>query len=102
MQERAEAMQERYTEEDPLVGLITEYMDERIYSAREAGAGNINERVCSREIYDNLPEDYRRRDSRYAINDINRAMDSIKGWVRLPNALKTSHYGKQRCWVPKR
>lgn len=102
MQERAEAMQERYTEEDPLVGLITEYMDERIYSAREAGAGNINERVCSREIYDNLPEDYRRRDSRYAINDINRAMDSIKGWVRLPNALKTSRYGKQRCWVPKR
>ena len=102
MQERAEAMQAKYTEEDPLVGLIAEYMADRMYSALQAGEGSMGERVCSREIYEHLPDDYRRRDSRYAINDINRAMNSVRGWVRLPNVLKTPSYGKQRCWVPKR
>ena len=102
MQERAERMQMQYTEEDPLVGIIAEYMEDRLYSATEAGEGSIAERVCSREIYDHLPDDYKRRDSRYTINDINRAMATIEGWVRLPNTLRTNGYGKQRCWVPKR
>jgi len=102
MQERAERMQMQYTEEDPLAGIIAEYMEDRLYSATEAGEGSIAERVCSREIYDHLPDDYKRRDSRYTINDINRAMATIEGWVRLPNTLRTNGYGKQRCWVPKR
>lgn len=100
MQERAESMQERYAEEDPLPGLVAEYMAERSLSAKYAKPGEIGERVCSREIYENLPEDYRRGNSLYVINDINRAMKSIKGWARLPKKAKTANYGSQRCWVP--
>ncbi len=99
---RAESMQERYTEDDPLPGLVAEYMAERYYSAKYANPGEIGERVCSREIYENLPEDYRRGNSMYVINDINRAMGSIEGWARLPKKAKTANYGVQRCWVPTR
>jgi len=100
MQEHAERIQERYTEEDPLPGLIAEYMDERMMSALHAGRGSVGERVCSREIYDHLPDDYRRGNSLYVINDINRAMESIKGWARLPKRARTANHGIQRCWVP--
>jgi len=102
MQERAESMQERYSEEDPLPGLIAEYMAERRLSAAYAPEGSVGERVCSREIYENLPEDYRRGNSLYTINDINRAMGTIEGWARLPRKAKTMNHGVQRCWVPVR
>lgn len=100
MLERAEAMQERYTEEDPLPGLVAEYMAERYASAKYAGPGEVGERVCSREIYENLPEDYRRGNSLYTINAINKAMKTMPGWARLPHKAKTANNGVQRCWVP--
>lgn len=99
----AEQIQASYTEDDPLFGIIQDYMEQRraelLYGTV---AGDVAERVCSREIYEALPEDYQRGNTRYAINDINKAMARVEGWQKPPKVLKTLHYGKQRCWVPER
>lgn len=101
--EIAEEIQSHYTEDDPLLGLIQAYMDDRLTDIlRRTEPGDIAERVCSREIYDALPEDYQRINTKYIINDINKAMSKVSGWQKPPKVLKTLNYGKQRCWVPER
>ena len=92
-----------YTEDDPLFGLIQDYMDDRRASLLHATVpGDIAERVCSREIYDALPDDYQHVNTKFIITDINKAMQKVEGWKKPPRVLKTLRYGKQRCWVPER
>lgn len=99
----AEDMQLKYTQDDPLQGLIQSYMDDRRAELlRTTEPGDIAERVCSREIYESLPDDYQRGTTKFIINDINKAMQRVDGWKKPPKILKTMRYGKQRCWVPER
>lgn len=103
LQSEAEEMQARYMEDDPLFGLIQEYMDgKRGQLMRETAPGDVRERVCSREIYETLPDDYRHGNPMYTINAINKAMARIEGWKKPPKVMRTEGYGRQRCWIPER
>lgn len=103
LMEVAEEIQSHYTEDDPLFGLVQAYMDDRLSNILiTTSAGDVGERVCSREIYDALPEDYQRGQNRYTINAINRAMERVDGWQKPPKVMRTLNYGKQRCWIPER
>lgn len=100
---QAEEIQSHYTEDDPLFGLIQDYMDERRAGLLSSTMpGDIGERVCSWEIYEVLPDDYKRGNIRYVINDINKAMRNVTGWAKPPKVQRTVRFGTQRCWVPER
>jgi predicted P-loop ATPase len=95
-------MQTAHTEDDPLVGLVQQWAESRLKSIRDSKSdmSGVGARVCVREVYDAMPEDVRRGDSRYVYKALARAMDSCHGWVRETEKMRTRSYGTQRVWVP--
>jgi predicted P-loop ATPase len=94
-------MQTAHTEDDPLVGLVQQWAGARLESIKQSGdTSGVGARVCVREVYDAMPEDVRRGNSRYVYKALARAMDSCHGWVREAEKMRTRSYGTQRVWVP--
>lgn len=95
---QAQRMREAYTEEQPLVGIITKYLEDRQHLTRQGG---IDERVCVREIIENcIPEDYKHTNTKQLQNAVIVTMNQVADWVRAPEKMKTRKYGAQRVWVP--
>ena len=96
----AESMRNKYTEDDPRIGVIQEYLD------RYPGAGRGGARVCVKEIIDNaLKMEYEGNPSRKLINEIHAIMgNQIRGWVIYPctkdGKARCGEYGIQKCYVP--
>lgn len=98
--------QEQYLEDDPRIGLIQAYLDERRRCWEMDGSPDSPDfRVCVKEIMDEvLP---REPQTRFLINEINQMMSSkIDGWEQFSGnptgKAKTAAYGVQRCYVPVR
>lgn len=95
---QAQRMREAYTEEQPLVGIITKYLEDRQHLTKQGG---IDERVCVREIIENcIPEDYKHTNTKQLQNAVIVTMNQVADWVRAPEKMKTRKYGAQRVWVP--
>lgn len=98
--DEAERMREKYTEDDPRIGIIQEYLDNLPGLAR----GGV--RVCAKEIIDNaLKMEYEGNPSRKLINEIHAIMSNqINGWVIYPctkdGKARCGSYGVQKCYVP--
>lgn len=100
----AEKIRERFTEDDPRVGVIQEYLDEVIRDGRR-GAGV---RVCVREIMDNalrLDKDGG-NPPRKLVNELHDIMaNRVDGWELYPcsrnGKASCGSYGTQKCYVPK-
>lgn len=100
---RALELQEAHTEDRPVVALVHKMAEEMLMTMGvDAYAGTQNERLCIRQVFEQLPEDIQRRDQRYVYKEIAQALDTASGWVRLQSKARTSSYGIQRCWVPRR
>lgn len=88
--DEAEAMQMRFLEEDPRIGMIQDYLDK-----------TSNEKVCVKMLADevlHIELDKRRT------NELHEIMEtSIMGWGRLQNKLngksRCGRYGSQICYV---
>ena len=103
--------QEQYTEDDPRVGMIQAYLDNKLECAKQK-CDRDNEpfmqeilRVCVQEIIEEaLPEAYARQASRFLINEVHKIMQNqIKGWQKYPNKnnkARCGQYGIQRCYIP--
>ena len=96
-------MQSAHTEDDPIVGLVQQWAETRLESIVSSGVdlSGVEARVCVREVYDAMPEDVKRGDSRYVYKSLARAMDSCDGWMREAEKKRTRSYGVQRVWIPK-
>jgi len=96
-------MQSAHTEDDPIVGLVQQWAETRLESIVSSGVdlSGVGARVCVREVYDAMPEDVKRGDSRYVYKSLARAMDSCDGWMREAEKKRTRSYGVQRVWIPK-
>lgn len=98
--EEAERMREKYTEDDPRVGIIQEYLD-NLPSAHRGGA-----RVCVKEVLDNaLHLQFEGNPARKLINEIHAIMaNQIDGWMMYPctkdGKARCGEYGVQKCYVP--
>lgn len=101
-QKVAEDEQERYTEENPAVGRIEAYLDEKLTTYLNDTCSPTPEgcAVCGAEIYKEVfgienPK-------RYEYNDLANLINTqIDGWHREPRKLKSfGKYGRQRYFVP--
>lgn len=95
------AKQENYTEDDPKVGLIQQFLDERLCEARGAGRED-HLRVCAQEIIENaLPDMYARGNEKMLVHSVHSIMaTSVVGWRRHDGKARCGDYGVQRCYVP--
>lgn len=110
----AASAREVYTEEDSLVGLISEYLDtpvppewtawspeQRLRWRRDRADGfgeegtEFIDRVCTVqlwvEVLDKRLGDHRRTD----LLELGAAMKQVPGWVKLPSQHRLPHYGPQ-------
>lgn len=97
-QKRALELQDAYTEDDPRVGMIQEYLDNRLL----ADSDPLNIRVCVRELTERALGDAtaRQADSKFLQNEVHKIMQSkILGWTKLPGRQRCGSYGVQRCYT---
>lgn len=100
---RAAELQEAHTEDRPIIALVHKLAEEMLVTmGADAYEGTQNERLCIRQVFEQLPEDIQRRDQRYVYKEIAQALDTASGWVRMQKKAKTNNYGAQRCWIPER
>lgn len=95
--DQAERIREKFTEDDPRVGVIQEYLDNRMASAPRTP------RVCVREILDNALELKfdSGNPSRFLVNEIHAIMaNQVHGWRLMPKKARCGNYGVQKCYVP--
>lgn len=98
--DEAERMREKYTEDDPRVGVIQQYLDDY------PGAGRGGARVCVREIIDKaLGMQFEGNPSRKLVNEIHAIMgNQVRGWMLYPmeknGKARCGEYGVQKCYVP--
>ena len=98
--DEAERMREKYTEDDPRVGIIQEYLD------KLPGVTRGGVRVCVKEIIDNaLKMEYEGNPARKLVNEIHAIMSNqVKGWTMYPctkdGKARCGDYGVQKCYVP--
>lgn len=99
--DEAERMRDKYTEDDPRIGVIQEYLDNL------PGVGRGGVRVCVKEILDNaLKMERDGNPPKKLINEIHAIMSNqIEGWMMYPCAkngkARCVGYGIQKCYVPK-
>ena len=93
-------MREKYTEDDPRVGIIQEYLD-NLPGVHRGGA-----RVCVKEVLDNaLHLQFEGNPARKLINELHAIMaHQIDGWMMYPctkdGKARCGEYGVQKCYVP--
>ena len=99
----ADAMRERFTEDDTRIGVIQAYLD----GVRGDGRRGAATRVCAREIIDNALKLDRDggNPSRKLVNEIHAIMaNNVKGWEAYPASkdakARCGSYGVQKCYVP--
>lgn len=98
--------QEQYLEDDPRVGMVQQYLDEKLSEwMAKPQRRQEDVRVCAQElIQEALPEEQCRAQSRFLVNEMHSIMQNkIEGWVKYPKnngRAKTSDYGVQRCYIP--
>lgn len=98
LEAKANEMREAYTEEQPLVGIIGEYLEHRANGVLE---GSVEERVCTREIIERcLGDEWRRFDPIKLQNMVADTLDKMEKWKREPKKQRTSRYGIQKVWIP--
>lgn len=103
--------QEQYTEDDPRIGMIQAYLDNKLECAKQVAerkreclvANDV--RVCVQELIEEaLPEAYAKQASRFLINEVHKIMQNqIIGWQKYPKSKGKAlcgDYGVQRCYVP--
>lgn len=98
--------QEQYLEDDPRVGMVQQYLDEKLAEWMAKPQRRPEDvRVCAQElIQEALPEEQCRAQSRFMVNEMHTIMQNkIEGWMKYPKnkgRAKTSDYGVQRCYIP--
>lgn len=98
--DEAERIREKFTEDDPRVGIIQEYLDRRLGDPRTPA------RVCVKEIMDNaLRLEFEGNPSRRLVNEIHAIMaNQVRGWTMYPGnrngKASCGAYGIQKCYVP--
>lgn len=99
----ADALRERFTEDDTRIGVIQAYLDGVAADGRRGAAA----RVCVREIIDHALQLDRDGGNppRKLVNEIHAIMaNNIAGWVPYPAnkdaKARCGQYGVQRCYVP--
>lgn len=98
--------QEQYLEDDPRVGMVQQYLDEKLSEWMAKPQRRPEDvRVCAQElIQEALPEEQCRAQSRFLVNEMHSIMQNkIEGWMKYPKSkgkAMTEHYGVQRCYVP--
>lgn len=96
LQKYAMERQEAFLEDDPRVGIIQQYLDERIGEELAKAAPDLSGvRVCAQEIIDSaLPDQYKRPSAAAlgCVNVVHKIMQNrVTGWKRYPKA------GARRC-----
>lgn len=101
------ASQAQSTEDDPRLGLIQQYLDNKIALAIREGERDANNiRVCIPEILENSFNIDRSRipAERKLISELHEIMVmKMDGWVKYPTQngkARCGEYGIQRCYVP--
>ena len=104
LQGEARRLQEAHTEEHPVVTAATKVIAELLPSkSQPAYVGTLSERICTREVFLELPEDMRRGGlNKLVLTDIITALDASDEWVRIPGRQRTHEFGTTTCWVPRR
>lgn len=91
--------QEDFSEDDPRVGLIEDYLETRLVTGTLRPM--VERRVCSQEIMmECLRFEQTSPNYKVVTNDVVAILDSTPGWKRCRGKQKTAKYGTQRCWVP--
>ena len=100
----ADALRERFTEDDTRIGVIQAYLDGVASDGRRGAAA----RVCVREIIDHALQLDRDGGNppRKLVNEIHVIMaNRIDGWMAYPAnkdaKARCGSYGVQRCYVPR-
>lgn len=106
--EEAERMRERYTEDDPRIGMIQGYLDAKAADWRAGAPGCAGvPKVCVRELLDiPLGLQFDGNPSRKLVNEIHAIMGAhAHGWEVYPcersGKARCGKYGVQRCYVPR-
>ena len=90
----AEEQRMLYTEDDPRIGQIAEYLEQR---AREESEPH----VCVAELWERVFDGRRSDLKRRTINELHDIMQtSIGGWVQCKTKQRCGVYGIQKCYVP--
>lgn len=106
LEEYAIAKQEQYMEDDPRVGMIQQWLDDRIaVENQKLTPAPESLKVCAQEIIDEvLQGDIGKQPYRSLVNDVHAIMQNrISGWSKHPSnsgKARTKKYGIQRCYVP--
>lgn len=91
--------QEDFTEDDPRVGLIEDYLEQKFVISLVSS--DVEKRVCTQEILEEcLHMDKSAPNFLMLSRDVAAILDSIDGWERCASKKRTKAYGIQRCWVP--
>lgn len=81
-------MQKKFSEDDPQVGMIQEYLD-----------AHQDKRICAMELWEKALKNPG-KPQKHEINQIHMIMaQDIDGWVREDRKQKCDEYGIQRCYV---
>lgn len=91
MEKQVEEAQQKFTPEDPKVGIIQEWLDNCKYDS-----------VCSMMVYELALGNEYKEPSNWELKKINDIMNnSIRGWEKHPtksSMRRIGRYGKQRAW----
>lgn len=101
----ADAERLRYTEDDPLPGMVGEWLKKKIHDMELAGvsvadADTPKWRVCTQQIFDSPEFENLRRGNpeKQLRNSISRAMREVDGFD-FKGSATIDGYGRQRCFV---
>jgi hypothetical protein len=102
--ETAKELQDAHTEEHPVVALAQKVAEEKLPGKSAiAYEGTLDERLCIREVFLELPDDIRKVGlNKLVQKDIITALDSDDRWKRMRGKQRTKSYGRVACWVPVR
>lgn len=105
-EQEAISMQETYTEDNPSIGIIQAYLDNKLELAKQSSNYTPSKvRVCAIELLTQaLGVADTQKQSNYLINKVHEIMrNKVEGWRPYPkskNKAACGEYGIQRCYIP--
>lgn len=103
LEQTARELQEAHTEEHPVVSMALKIAEEKwTVKSADAYTGSMDERLCIREVFLELPDDIRHGGLNKLVHkDIMTALDLSEKWRRMPGKRqRTRDCGSVKCWVP--
>lgn len=97
-EKEARRLQALHSEEEPMEGIIQEWLDTPMSEQTAGASDDPHQRVCAIQLWREALEHHRGTPKKYEIKEIREIMRKMDGWMESEKRLRIPGYGVQRVF----